>query len=207
MQPTSTIQSETFLKSNASPQLDSASDVMNAYATWTVNQWLPATTLEIDPVIASRIVMVMGVGGETGEVVELIDQWMETGACDRPALVKELGDVIYYWARTMREFDLDAGAVFQAGLQSNRYSMRPIHARAMKLVVAQARVLEAYKKNIRDGHLNGEKFSNAMADVAREWHSMCVDIGVCWRDVLVANRDKMASRTARGTLRGSGDER
>lgn len=52
----------------------------------------------------SLSIMTMGLSGETGEVVEKIKKLLRDGTYDEENIVKELGDVVYYWARLCRFF-------------------------------------------------------------------------------------------------------
>ena len=40
----------------------------------------------------------LGLSAEAGEVADLIKKLLRGGRLDRPALIEELGDVIYYWS-------------------------------------------------------------------------------------------------------------
>jgi NTP pyrophosphatase (non-canonical NTP hydrolase) len=44
-------------------------------------------------------IMELGLPGEVGEVLELLKKQVRDGNLDKTALKKELGDVVYYWAR------------------------------------------------------------------------------------------------------------
>ena len=68
-------------------------------------------------------IMSLGLAGETGEALEHIKKFIRDGYLDADALQKELGDVIYYWARICRYFgfkcsDVIAGNI--AKLESRR---------------------------------------------------------------------------------------
>lgn len=49
-------------------------------------------------------IMSLGLAGETGEALEHIKKYIRDEYINAEALAKELGDVIYYWARICRYF-------------------------------------------------------------------------------------------------------
>lgn len=61
-------------------------------------------------------VMSLGLGGEAGEVQEHIKKHFRDGKLDLDALKKELGDVVYYWARICRYFGFQPSEVLQANI-------------------------------------------------------------------------------------------
>lgn len=74
------------------------------FAAFTEFQWFSGRpgvpTLERDLPI-----MALGLAGECGEVVEHIKKLIRDGALDVDAFKKELGDMVYYWARICRYFN------------------------------------------------------------------------------------------------------
>lgn len=61
-------------------------------------------------------IMSLGLGGEAGEVQEHIKKHFRDGKLDLDALKKELGDVVYYWARICRYFNFQPSEVLQANI-------------------------------------------------------------------------------------------
>lgn len=56
--------------------------------------------------LRSLFIMATGLSGEAGEVSEILKKHVRDGDLNRDALKKELGDVLHYWARIAREFDI-----------------------------------------------------------------------------------------------------
>jgi NTP pyrophosphatase (non-canonical NTP hydrolase) len=62
-------------------------------------------------------IMSLGLAGETGEVIEKIKKILRDGTYDKDNIVKELGDVVYYWARLCRFFGMQPSEVIAANIQ------------------------------------------------------------------------------------------
>lgn len=62
----------------------------------------------------SLYIMSMGLAGETGEVMELLKKRTRDGTWDVEKFVKEMGDVIYYWARLARHFGIQPSEIIAA---------------------------------------------------------------------------------------------
>lgn len=56
--------------------------------------------------LRSLFIMATGLAGEAGEVSEILKKHVRDGDLNRDALKKELGDVLHYWARIAKEFDI-----------------------------------------------------------------------------------------------------
>lgn len=52
-----------------------------------------------DPAIVEAMYCALGLVGEAGEVSEKVKKWHRDGKIDKPAVVLELGDVLYYLTR------------------------------------------------------------------------------------------------------------
>ena len=68
-------------------------------------------------------------------------------------------------------------------------------------------VIELLKKRLRDGTFDRENLCKELGDVAYYWARLCRAFGLQPSEVLAANIEKLESRRARGTMRGSGDNR
>jgi NTP pyrophosphatase (non-canonical NTP hydrolase) len=94
---------------------------IDEYADWAESAWFSSESKQIeerDIYIAS-----MGLAGETGEVMELLKKRVRDRTFDQANLKKELGDVIYYWARLCNMFGLRPSEVLAANkekLESRR---------------------------------------------------------------------------------------
>ena len=182
---------------------------VNAYVAWAQSRWVDSKLHGIHPELASQVVMAMGLAGETGEVVEALEDWLLTGIRDEQNVKKELGDAFYYWASLVHAFKLDGGQMFlgatltEATCPSKAYAVTAI----LQLASAQGKVLEATKKYIRDGAMDKTRLEAGMLAFVRAWRVVCTTQGFDWLDVLKYNQEKVESLLARGTLRGSGNDR
>lgn len=61
----------------------------------------------------SLSIMSLGLAGETGEVMEILKKRIRDGSFNLDSLVKELGDVVYYWARICRYFNIQPSHVLE----------------------------------------------------------------------------------------------
>ena len=175
------------------------------YLDWTLTCWaeplLPSTTPRLTP----QTVMVLGLSGEAGEVAEVVEAWARTQVLPEKELLKELGDVIYYWARLCRELKWTPPPLLVTPCALAQIPV-PVLA-ALNLVTATSHIAEAFKKYVRDGELNRQKFESGMAQVFTAWRSLCIASGLDWQEVIASNQAKGDGRVARGTVRGSGNDR
>jgi NTP pyrophosphatase (non-canonical NTP hydrolase) len=86
---------------------------LNDYAAFTEDIWL---TSKRDITTRDLTIMSLGLAGETGEVAEKIKKFFRDGTFNRDEFVKELGDVIYYWARICKYFDIDPNQVIDTNV-------------------------------------------------------------------------------------------
>ena len=77
---------------------------IDKYGQYTVDNWFSADG-DRDP-FRSLFIMSLGLAGESGEVCEKIKKFIRDGNDDMELLKKELGDVIFYWARICRHFGM-----------------------------------------------------------------------------------------------------
>ena len=87
---------------------------IDAYGDFTVRMWMGEPAEELDE--RQLAIMSLGLPGEVGEVVEILKKRLRDGTFDRENLRKELGDVIYYWARLCRAFDLQPSEVLASNI-------------------------------------------------------------------------------------------
>lgn len=93
---------------------------INEYANFTCRMWVSGneTVDNVDnPNIRSLAIMSLGAAGETGEVVELVKKYIRDGRLDMDNLKKELGDMVYYWARLCKYFNLEPSEVLAANVE------------------------------------------------------------------------------------------
>ena len=96
---------------------------VDQYGQFTVDMWFSGGNEGKDP-LRSLAIMTIGLGGECGEVQEKIKKFIRDGTWDRELVIKELGDVAYYWARICRHFDIHPSEVLQANI--NKLNSRKV---------------------------------------------------------------------------------
>lgn len=137
----------------------------------------------------------IGLTKEAGDVM-FIEQRREW-------LTKEAGDVMFYVARLCAELGLSLGFVWRArGPEGLLLSTT--------LLVRVGRVAEAVKKHLRGDYDRAEcarRAGDAISRVLFDIEESLDYYGVGLADVLSQNRAKLEARLAKGTIRGSGEER
>lgn len=86
---------------------------LNRYSEWTRSTWVCNGRGFADELAMCAL----GLAGETGEAVEVIKKYLRDGTLDRENLVKELGDLMYYWARLCAMFELRPEDVIKANVE------------------------------------------------------------------------------------------
>lgn len=169
---------------------------------------------KVKPNAPSCIYPVFGLCGEIGEVVDVLYNTLG----QTTELYKECGDVLWYVAAICRDLNINMGDV--AGFESfeefvyhteltNNISMAELVA---ELFIAAGIVAEATKKTIRDdGGVTTDKrlavIKKALYRVLVALSAICRDRSVDFAVVPRINLDKLAARSAKGTIGGSGDNR
>lgn len=108
---------------------------IDAYVDFVEECWTSHPGTRPNDDLRDLTIMGFGIGGECGEVQEKLKKYVRDNFLDLPALIKELGDVLFYWTK------------------------------------------------------------------------ICTRFGFLPSEVIAANKAKLNGRAARGTLRGSGDDR
>jgi hypothetical protein len=176
------------------------------YVSWTAKVWSGRSPHALGPKDFS--IMGMGLPGENGEVIEVLLPVLEgAGPLDHKNLLKELGDTIYYWARTCNAFDVPLGQVWPQGPRLQDSASPGTAILLLRMACACAKVAEHLKKQVRDGECKRETLVVALAMTAQAWVDLCKDQALCVREVLATNQEKIEGRLQRGTLHGSGDDR
>jgi NTP pyrophosphatase (non-canonical NTP hydrolase) len=96
---------------------------------------------------------------------------------------------------------------FWFSADSNKDPLRSLFIMTAGLAGEVGEAIEKIKKHVRDGHLDKELLKKELGDVAYYWARICREFEFQPSEVLQANVDKLESRRARGTERGSGDTR
>ena len=90
----------------------------------TVNEYQKLAMITLNPALDKKDVLingVMGLCGESGEVIDIVKKHLAQGhPLDREKMVKELGDVAWYLAETAYALDVDLETVLQKNLDKLR---------------------------------------------------------------------------------------
>lgn len=90
---------------------------INDYSKFVTRTYLRPKRKSVDPNLA---VIGFGLGGECGEVLEILKKYVRDGKYSRAHLKKELGDVAYYWARICHKFGFEPADVLAANVAKIR---------------------------------------------------------------------------------------
>ena len=165
-------------------------DDLRDYVNWTDTVWSGKTSKNAG--IQDTAVMGMGLSGECSEVMEILQSTFDVSQklnFDVVLLKKELGDVIYYWARICQTFGLDAAELWPEN--SNLSSSKTFAWDCLELVKQCGRVTETLKKEIRDSAHSAETLSSSMRLVVVAWTVLCERFGLEAEDILEMNRVKV----------------
>lgn len=96
---------------------------IDEYGEYTVQRWFSAgevnkdeETYELKGIGRSLIIMGFGLAGEVGEVIEHLKKLFRDGTFDADLIKKELGDVVFYWARLCRYFGWQPSEIIAANI-------------------------------------------------------------------------------------------
>ena len=85
-----------------------------------VNEYQELAMTTLNPKLNKRDVLinsVMGLCGESGEVIDIVKKWFAHGhELDKERLMKELGDVAWYLAEAATALDLSLEEILQANI-------------------------------------------------------------------------------------------
>ena len=103
---------------------DEVAHDIDAYGRYTVHRWFSAgeeadrnnETYEKQGAGKSLTIMSMGLAGETGEVLEKVKKLFRDGTYDEANIKKELGDVVFYWARLCKYFGFQPSDVIGSNI-------------------------------------------------------------------------------------------
>lgn len=151
-------------------------------------------------------IMATGFAGEAGEVLEKVGDWVELRRVDEVALAKELGDLLFYWTTIARRF-FPASHELTPLDPNEPMCEGGLCAGAVRLAAKVGRVVEQLKKHVRDGKLDRAALFVNMRVVLFYIHKLGRFIDYSLDDIRQANVDKLNDRTARGVMRGDGDNR
>lgn len=75
------------------------------FADWTATTWISGDNPN------SLAIMSLGLAGETGEALEHIKKRLRDNKWDEDAFIKEMGDVVHYWAKILNHFGISPSYV------------------------------------------------------------------------------------------------
>ena len=85
-----------------------------------VNEYQQKAMRTLNPSLNRKDVLinsVMGLCGESGEVIDIVKKWLMQGhELDKEHLIKELGDVAWYLAEAATALDVPLETIFQSNL-------------------------------------------------------------------------------------------
>ena len=87
----------------------------------TINEYQQLAMTTLNPALNKKDVLingVMGLCGESGEVIDLVKKYLAQGHdLDREKMIKELGDVAWYLAETAYALDVPLEEVFRRNIE------------------------------------------------------------------------------------------
>lgn len=87
------------------------------YAEWALAGWYgPNEVANQFPTLKDKYIMSCGLGGETGEVLELLKKSVRDDKLNLHDLKLELGDMIYYWCVICKANGLQPSEVLNANI-------------------------------------------------------------------------------------------
>jgi NTP pyrophosphatase (non-canonical NTP hydrolase) len=86
----------------------------------TINEYQELAMRTLNPQLEKKDILingVMGLCGQSGEVIDIVKKWLAQGhELDREHMIKELGDVAWYLAETATALDTSLEEVFQRNI-------------------------------------------------------------------------------------------
>lgn len=163
---------------------------------WTEEAWFPHLGDNgMDAYNSDLFVMSLGLGGETGEVMEAVSE-------NNPAkIAKELGDVAYYWGRLAGLHELDIKDIIEQA-EKIEPKTSPI-ACVLDMGTKMSRIQDIIKKGVRDGGMDEVAFHQGMIAGLACWIHVAQAYEINPVEALQGSIDKIVKRHATGQLRGS----
>ncbi len=86
----------------------------------TINEYQKLALMTLNPTLDKEDVLingVMGLCGESGEVIDIVKKWLAQGhELDKEHLAKELGDIAWYLAEVATALDIPLEDILQANI-------------------------------------------------------------------------------------------
>lgn len=136
------------------------------FAAWTIRSWVPYAD--------SPSIMILGLAGEAGELVdELLVALTAKDGDQIPVhseLLAELGDALFNWAITAKTYGFTPSELAASPLLASN----GLTVLALRMTAATSGVCEQQKKSLRSGDaLNTVKLSIHLTKVIQSWQSIC----------------------------------
>lgn len=84
---------------------------IDKYADWTRSVWISEGSKHELSVCA------LGLAGESGEAIEHIKKYLRDGKWNEEGFKKEMGDVIYYWARLLKILGYNPSEILEMNVE------------------------------------------------------------------------------------------
>lgn len=100
--------------------------MLATYQKWVWSKWSNRSEKNAALDLRDRFIMTVGLGGETGEVLEILKKAERDGKLDKEHLTEELGDVLYYLTMICSANDITLQEVMDANVEklNKRYADR-----------------------------------------------------------------------------------
>lgn len=167
---------------------------LDEFADWTIRRWVPYT--------ASTSIMILGLAGESGELVDELLIALAAKEGDtipvHPELLAEMGDALFNWAITAKTFgftpsELDA---------SVPPASEDVMTLALRLTSAASGVCEQQKKSLRSGDApNTVKLSIHLAQFIQSWQSICALLKADQQAIMRLCFEKIEHRLSTGAYK------
>ncbi len=170
---------------------------LQSFSDWVLEMWCVSGR---EMSVNDLLVMACGLPGEAGEMLEK-HAFMQTCKADRGGFVLEMGDVLFYWCRIARHFDLSIEEIL--GVSDD---IRFLPAGAARLPISVGEVSEAIKKHVRNDNLRLTRNRRArivegLGVVWQDWRAVMQAHDLGLSEVITASQHKMHARLARRELR------
>lgn len=88
------------------------------YGKWVKSRWFSHPGTDADQIDTRNLaIMSLGIAGEAGEVAEKMKKVIRDGTIDKPAILKELGDVVFYACMIADTFGFRPSQILAANVE------------------------------------------------------------------------------------------
>ena len=147
--------------------------------------------------------------GLVGESAEFMEKYLDTKN-NREALIKELGDIIWYLTRFTNHLKLDSQKLLREA-RLKQFRSLPQND-TITIFVNTGKIAETIKKAIRDKNsiLDESDLTNIKFKLINIYSSIdriCDSLEITYEEAAQKNLEKLLDRLARNKIGGSGDTR